>query len=661
VTTTYDQATVTYDQSTLTYQGLPTQFDGVAFAVEMAFGYEPLDDDPSWESVTPYVRGFEINRGRNSEFSTYGPGTVSIALDNRDRRFDPEHTTGPYFGELNPMVPVRVQATYSGVTYIMFYGFVQGWPTVYNQSNTDAVATVTAIDATRLLSNVPLPLSALVGLCINDGSKMLWTLQDLSDANGFPVAIDVIGGRLLSTSGPFAIGSFNVGEYPVGTNRYLYQFSTLQYEVNSSPLAGPITSVDVPYMSSMEMWFDARIDTSKSYLFYFQIGRGSTTGSRLRLLVEARHNAAVPQWEIYSVRCDDEVAGLYGSSSSVTSFAPVDGFNHFCATRDGSNFLVYLNGSVIRTLALTSTPPGSFSSGDTVGFSAVSGINNTTLGVSTFSCGDALSAPQVVAHYNAGLGYTAELSSARLGRALDDAGWPTVWRDVETGVQPVGSYRPASLPAVRYMEQVDNAEQGALFVNREGEVEFRSRTTTDAVQVVGLFDDSGTDLPFANVSVDSNTVDAIRNRVDGQYAVGTVTAIDTTSVAAYGEASESVDLQLIDDPSVAQSIVDARLARAKDPRTRITRLDINVRRDPAGIVPVVAALDLSDDVTVSLTPTGVGSALWRAVRVQGITHRVTPQSWDVSLYLAPGPVNTNGPLLILDDGTYGVLDSNKLG
>jgi hypothetical protein len=161
-------------------------------------------------------------------------------------------------------------------------------------------------------------------------------------------------------------------------------------------------------------------------------------------------------------------------------------------------------------------------------------------------------------------------------------------------------------------------------------------------------------------------VDAIRNVVQGsfrsRFTDETLSASDATSIAAYGDASESLDLKVFDDRSAAQAVLDARLARTKDPRTRVTRLDVNVRRDPAGLVPVVAALDLSDDVTVSLTPTGVGSALWRAVRVQGISHRVTPQSWDVSLYLAPGPVNTNGPLMILDDAVYGELDStNKLG
>jgi hypothetical protein len=421
----------------------------------------------------------------------------------------------------------------------------------------------------------------------------------------------------------------------------------------------------LPEMNTMEFWWDATRDPS--WTSDWEV-TGATyragTGRAMFFAVSLQWNVAGQVWRLRSAYYETQESSLYGSNAAINqSLGTLTGVNHLAATRDGTNLRVYLNGSLIYKLALSSS--GSISVGSSVdGFNFSSGATTgiTARYFSNFSASTTqLSAAQVLAHFDAGLGFPGELSSVRLIRALDDAGWPSAWRDIETGLQTVGAYRPAGLPIGRYMEQVGNAEQGSLFVNREGDVELRSRSTADAVNVVGLFDDSGTDLPFANVSVDSNTVDAIRNRVDGQYAVGTVTAVDTASVAAYGEASESVDLRLIDDPVVAQSVVDARLARAKDPRTRITRLDVNVRRDPAGLVPVVAALDLSDDVTVSLTPTGVGSALWRAVRVQGISHRVTSQSWDVSLYLAPGPVNTNGPLMILDDAVYGELDANKLG
>jgi len=636
VTTTYDQSTVTYDQSSLTYQGVSTLFDGISFAVEMAFGYEPLDPSPQWEVVTAYVRGFDINRGRNSEFTTYGPGTVSIALDNRDRRFDPEHTTGPYFGDLNPMVPVRVQVTRAGTTWTMFYGFVQGWPTAYNQSNTDAVTNVNAIDATRLLGNIPLTRSLYYETVIADSPSYYWDFQSPSNQDQYDLVQNL---RLTYLTAAAPTPQSFISNLPI----------ELPTMANTGGHFRTATSVP-ENIRTIEFWTDAGkiAETGASpgdiLLYRSQTDQFSVSVDATKRLFEVRFTNPV---------INRNIQVFPGVSTPFTN----NQSNHIVVTLTTAGSMQYYINGVLAAADGTSTGTASFSAFSNISINIISSaISNVAMYTSP------LSASRVAAHYAAGVtAFSGELSSARLARVLDEAGWPSAWRDIETGVQQVGSYRPESLPVSRYYSQVDNAEQGSLFVNREGEVEFRSRSTADAVNVVGLFDDSGTDLPFANVSVDSNTVDAIRNRVDGQYAVGTVTAIDTTSVAAYGEASESVDLQLIDDPSVAQSIVDARLARTKDPRTRITRLDINVRRDAAGLVPVVAALDLSDDVTVSLTPTGVGSALWRAVRVQGLSHTVTPQSWDVSLYLAPGPVNTNGPLMILDDGTYGVLDSNKLG
>lgn len=634
MTTTYDQSTVTYDQSSLTYQGLPTQFDGVSFAVEMAFGYEPLDDDPSWESVTPYVRGFDINRGRNSEFTTYGPGTVSIALDNRDRRFDPEYTSGPYFGQLNPMVPVRVQATYSGVTYTMFYGFVQGWPTIYNQSNTDAVASVAAIDANRLLGNTILQRSIAPSSYQTDvvaqSPTLYYPLQETSGPTATPLVIPAT--------------FTNQTESWTGSNS---AFDSLYPVTFTTMLDGGFsisTLLTTGFFSSMPrvtcFWVDLQDEVFLAYRqaavrFVNMTLRSGNAASDMRVHIEIGANA----WDYEESRSLNISPGPHfvvltvDASKAYKVFdLSIDGRSVWAETIDGSGALVAVGGA----FSLSGSP-----------VSHVAWFSGT---------------PDLDALYFTGVApFAGELSSVRLERLLDDASWPTALRDIETGVQPVGGYRVVDAVAKDYTTQVDNAEQGSLFVNREGDVEFRSRTTAEAVQVVGLFDDAGTDLPFANVTVDAHTVDAIRNNVIVTYANGSTTSTDAGSVAAYGQASQTIDARLVDDATVAQSIGDTLLARAKDPRTRVTRLDVNVRRDPAGIVPVVAALDLSDDVTVSLTPTGVGSALWRAVRVQGISHRVTPQSWDVSLYLAPGPVNTNGPLMILDDGTYGVLDSNKLG
>jgi hypothetical protein len=641
----YDLPSIWYDEAGVLYDGAVEQFDGIIFTVQMAFGDAPLDTSPSWTDVTTFVRGFDINRGRSSEFTTYGPGTASIVLDNRDRRFDPEHTTGPYYGDLNPMVPIRVQTTYSGTTYTMFYGFVQGWPTAYNQSNTDAVASVTAVDATRLLANLPLAESAIQRVTGLTSPYRYWPMQTLSAIESRVVTSDYLNRGNLITGVGFTDRSVLVLQYPAGASSYSLTNATYSYE-----------PTDTPSIVAGSFWFDSELQIAGNNRVGMLFGETSQIG--IRIFIEWNSSSAV--WEIDTLQFDSTRASLYGQDYvTVTTLSPVDGPN-FCAwTIDGTDLVIYLNAVEVRRLSLSTTgSPSAFAGGLQV-VKGLSNRGNATSHVAIYT--SPLSLSDIEAIYEAGLGYTPELSSARLTRVLDEVLWPSAWRDIETGDQPVGAYLPESLSASRYFPQVDDAEQGSLFVNRDGDVEFRSRTTAGVANIVGLFDDSSIDLPFANVSVDANTVDAIRNNIVVNYVNGSTISTDSASVAAYGQATETIDARLVDDASVAQSIGDSRLARTKDPRTRITRLDVNVRTDPAGIVPVVAALDLSDDVTVSLTPTGVGDPLWRAVRVQGIQHTVTPQSWDVALYLAPGPINTNGPLLILDDDTYGELDNNKLG
>ena len=64
-----------------------------------------------WTDVTSYARNINITRGRTDETSNFESGNASITLDNRDRRFDPFHATGPYYGKLKPRQAIRVRAT----------------------------------------------------------------------------------------------------------------------------------------------------------------------------------------------------------------------------------------------------------------------------------------------------------------------------------------------------------------------------------------------------------------------------------------------------------------------------------------------------------------------------------------------------------------------
>jgi hypothetical protein len=104
-----------------------------------------------WTDVSAYVRGASTRRGRSNEYSDVEAGTATVTLNNRDRRFDPLHATGPHFGNLKPMRRLRLSATYAAVTYRLFTGYVEKWP--QNWRHTDQTVELTAVDGFEPLSN----------------------------------------------------------------------------------------------------------------------------------------------------------------------------------------------------------------------------------------------------------------------------------------------------------------------------------------------------------------------------------------------------------------------------------------------------------------------------------------------------------------------------
>lgn len=653
----YDDPALTYDDAGTTYEGLPFIFDDVTVAVEFGFGYQPLATTVVWQPATSYVREISVDRGRSSEFSSYGPGTCTLTVDNRDRRFDPEHTTGPFYGDLLPMVPMRVTTSYGGTDYTLFYGFVTGWPTAYNQSNSDAVSTITAVDGNRLLGNTTLNPAFYNTVITEPSFSLYYPLQEWVQVpyvfGGSPTQL--IGSYPTSGGKPLQIGGLRDED----------GFAPIEQDQIFTSGSGP-TGIGIREQTSLS---GEEFTTSAIRTVEFFVGRNeiSATLTALNLICDGTATGTIlfidlsmnTSGQISDLLYRNYADGIEVNPGSPTAFDVVDDENvasHVIITNDTSEVRFYVNGVLARTEPKTSTISPSGSGNGTITQLRLSSQlywSNIAFYEDTFTLTDA------ERHYAATRGFVGDLTDERLDRVLDAAGWPSAWRDLDTGVQTVDALLEGNtLDRVR---QVGDAEQGAVFVNRDGGVRFINRTATDVVSPVALFDDDGTDFPFSNVQVDSNTIDAIRNRIEARFRTGTVVVSDAASVAAYGESSQSLDLSLINTQATAESIAEARLAATKDPRTRVRRLDVNVRADTS-MVPTVAALELADDVTVSFTPTGVGDELWRAVRVQGLSHTITLERWDTQLYLAPGPINVNGPLMLLDDDEYGKLSSgNKLG
>ncbi len=100
--------------------------------------------------ITNYLldEGFSIRRGRQDETGPYQAGRLTLTLDNRDRRFDPEYTSSPYAPNVKPLkrIQINFQWPSGGTHYVVFSGFVENWQPDYD-INGRMICRVTAVDA----------------------------------------------------------------------------------------------------------------------------------------------------------------------------------------------------------------------------------------------------------------------------------------------------------------------------------------------------------------------------------------------------------------------------------------------------------------------------------------------------------------------------------
>jgi hypothetical protein len=107
---------------------------------------------PTYTSIpTSKIRELAITRGRQRTLERFEAGTSVAIIDNRARTYDPNYTSGTYFGNLLPMRKVRYSAVYNSVTYRLFTGFADGWPQAYQVKN-DADVVLGATDGFEALA-----------------------------------------------------------------------------------------------------------------------------------------------------------------------------------------------------------------------------------------------------------------------------------------------------------------------------------------------------------------------------------------------------------------------------------------------------------------------------------------------------------------------------
>ena len=102
--------------------------------------------------VSNKVNRIETNRGRTALSDQFQTGSLTLRIVDQNGDFNPQNVSGPYYELLTPMKKVQITATYSGVIYPIFSGFITSYVTTYpDDSGEDlAMTTIQAVDAFRL-------------------------------------------------------------------------------------------------------------------------------------------------------------------------------------------------------------------------------------------------------------------------------------------------------------------------------------------------------------------------------------------------------------------------------------------------------------------------------------------------------------------------------
>ena len=260
-----------------------------------------------------------------------------------------------------------------------------------------------------------------------------------------------------------------------------------------------------------------------------------------------------------------------------------------------------------------------------------------------------------------------ELSSARLSAILDrpEVDFPLATRDISTGTQTLGGAAAFTIAngtnVLGYCAQINEAEQGRLFMSRNGDLTFQPRIGTTLDPAIADFHDNGTNIPYNGLGI-TFEADQVTNRAVVQIlgSNNPQVANDTGSQATYFIQTYSITDSLLHSDSAALDLATYLLD--PNPEPRFTSLNTAFAMLSSAQRDTVAVIDIGDTITIekSFAPNTNPASLAQSLSIEGIEHSINVNNGHiVTYYTSPVTVVYE---LILDDPTFGIISAdNALG
>jgi hypothetical protein len=596
--------------------------------VEISFTATTYERNPAtWVDVTDYTRNISIRRGRNTDLEQFPTSTASITLDNRDRRFDPFNTAGPYYGELTPRRQIRITAD-TGSGYVpVWRGWISGWPIEYTNAGFDVTTTIECFD--------------ILGLIAEE--------QTLSDAPAYFGYFQPIVDR--------DYYRYRLNE-PAGETVLLSELISATARRTMTQVAGPFsyTTFDplapgFPYSS-------------------IRIGRGNTWQAAARQIPTFQFTQGgdfafwmaneAPGVQLQAVRLsannDYYVTILASGAIQVDQYNGVTRTTVISSTTPFANFAphhVQISSGLTDESGLFGQPNEIYVDGENVSgarSTAAAGYPAPPLGYGAFQLsnhifqdfmfyGRSLSGvlggrtPQQAAAlareiYGSAVNNAPETSRAKAIRVLDRSAIVNAWRSLDTNPESTLGTQGGGLALFNELQNISQSEGGELFATKDGQLRLTNRSTAaanGAGTASATFADDGTGIPYGpRLGININA-DELVNRLNVVFAGGgEITQSIADSITAYG-VRESTSETYLATKQDALDFAAHEVGTFAQPIPQFTALEVSTTQNLAQWATILN-LELLDKITLTLTPKA-GAAITQPLIVNSITHDITPGQW----------------------------------
>jgi hypothetical protein len=580
--------------------------------------------------------GYDLSRGRADWQGAVTAGVLNLTLNNSDGRFTPGSTILASPSPITVDQRIRLVVTGVGVSgfgaggfglggfgsggYGQFTGYVKSWPVSWPAVvPTFAEVQLTAVDAQARAERHLLRSMLEEEVLLHNP----WAYYTLAEAAGSTSAGDTSGSQAapLTIAGTGAAMAFGSGTGPGVDGLTAATFAGGQY------LSAARDGSAAPLTYALGAWF-------------------------LTSSVTAQYVANMDGWELF-VNGSGNLVGFGPFSGSIAGPFVADGRTHVAVVGGNSTTGVatlWLDGVSVGTstvggagVALTENTVGGLSTAPAVGFIG------TISHVSAWPTGLGTAAPAQI--YSAGIGIT-ESGTARIARLAAYAGIP-VLGTLDPSLTTVGAQATSGKSGWDAIQEVVDAEFGLAFIDGSGSLVFHNRNRVASKVVPDLTLDRQWVTPdVAPVVDDQQLINYSEVTASGTGAAQV--AEDTTSETTHGRYPDSRSY-LVQTDAEALDRANWIVGNFGQPSPRYGTLTINLYgMTQAQAATVMETLDMSCWLRVtSMNSQNPGGATADVV-IQGWSVQVTAESWAItcnvvarSLYAA----------FILDDATYGVLDS----